>query len=58
MVKTLHVAVIGTGMGRYHMCIRNPELPMIASDEECISVVRMLDAIRRSVESGQEATLI
>ena len=35
-------------------CIRHPEQKMIASGEECLNVMRMLDAIQRSAESGRE----
>ncbi|NLS76598.1 MAG: Gfo/Idh/MocA family oxidoreductase [Chloroflexi bacterium] len=35
-------------------CIRDPEKPMIASAQECIHVMAVLDAIRRSVAAGRE----
>ncbi|MHB0877462.1 MAG: Gfo/Idh/MocA family protein [Anaerolineae bacterium] len=38
-------------------CIRNPERPLISSCDEAFQVVRVLDAIRRSAESGQEVRL-
>ncbi len=38
-------------------CIRDPGAPMIASGEECLGVMRMLDGIRRSAESGREVVI-
>jgi predicted dehydrogenase len=38
-------------------CLRYPEQPMTASGEECLGVMRMLDGIRRSAESGQEVEI-
>ena len=38
-------------------CIRNPEKQLISSGDEAFQVVRVLDAIRRSAQSGQEVTL-
>jgi len=35
-------------------CIRDPEKPLIASGEEALAVVRVLDAIRRSAACGCE----
>ena len=35
-------------------CVRNPELPMIASAEENATMIRVLNAIQQSAESGQE----
>ncbi|MGQ9554129.1 MAG: Gfo/Idh/MocA family protein [Anaerolineae bacterium] len=38
-------------------CIRHPEKPLIASGEEGVQVVKVLDAIRRSATSGREVTI-
>ncbi len=38
-------------------CLRDPEAPMIASGEECLNTMKMLDAIRRSAESGTEIVI-
>jgi len=35
-------------------CIRDPEKEMIASGEECLSVMAVLEAVRRSAECGHE----
>lgn len=35
-------------------CIRDPEKPMIASGQECLTVIAVLDAVRRSAELGRE----
>ena len=39
-------------------CVRNPEAPMIASGEECLNVIRVLDAVRESAETGKEAVIM
>jgi len=38
-------------------CIRDPEKPMIASGQECLSVMAVLDAIRRSAAAGREVAV-
>jgi len=35
-------------------CIRNPDQTMIASGQECLTVMAVLDAVRRSASSGRE----
>jgi predicted dehydrogenase len=35
-------------------CVRDPELPMIASGQECLTVMAVLDAVQRSAECGHE----
>jgi predicted dehydrogenase len=35
-------------------CIRNPDQAMIASGQECLTVMAVLDAVRRSASSGHE----
>jgi len=35
-------------------CIRDPEKPMIASGQECLNVMAVLDAVQRSAECGHE----
>ena len=35
-------------------CIRDPEQPMIASGQECLTVMAVLDAVQRSAECGRE----
>jgi predicted dehydrogenase len=38
-------------------CIRDPKKPMIASGEENVQLIRMLDGIDRSAAAGREVTL-
>jgi len=38
-------------------CIRDPEMPLTASGEECLWVARMLDAIKESARTGREVVL-
>lgn len=38
-------------------CIQDPEKPMIASGQECLSVMAVLDAVRRSAECGHEVAV-
>ena len=38
-------------------CVRDPEKPMIASGEECINIIKVLDAIRESAETGKEVEI-
>jgi len=35
-------------------CIRDPDAPMIASGQECLAVMAVLDAVQRSAECGHE----
>jgi len=35
-------------------CIRDPEKEMIASGQECLTVMAVLDAVQRSAASGRE----
>ena len=38
-------------------CIRDPGKPMIASGQECLAVMAVLDAIQRSAACGQEVAV-
>ena len=38
-------------------CIRDPDKPMIASGQECLTVMVVLDAIQRSAACGHEVTV-
>jgi predicted dehydrogenase len=38
-------------------CIRDPQKSMIASGKECLSVLAVLDAVRRSAAAGREVTV-
>jgi predicted dehydrogenase len=38
-------------------CIRDPDKPMIASGQECLTVMAVLDAIQRSAACGHEVTV-
>jgi predicted dehydrogenase len=38
-------------------CIRDPEKPMIASGQECLWAMAVLDAVQRSAECGREVTV-
>jgi predicted dehydrogenase len=38
-------------------CIRDPEKPMIASGQECLNVMAVLDAVQRSAQSGHEVAV-
>jgi len=57
---TVEIKLIEEGLNpRRHFveCIRDPEKPMIASGQECLSVMAVLDAIRRSAEAGHEVAV-
>ncbi|MBN1641712.1 MAG: Gfo/Idh/MocA family oxidoreductase [Anaerolineae bacterium] len=38
-------------------CIRDPDKPMIASGQECLGVMAVLDAVQRSAACGHEVTV-
>jgi predicted dehydrogenase len=54
---SIEIKLIEEGLNpRRHFvdCIRDPGKPMIASGQECLTVMAVLDAIRRSAAAGRE----
>ena len=58
-LRTEQVEVVQVESGltpRRHFvdCIRDPDKPMIASGQECLTVMAVLDAVQRSAVCGHE----
>ena len=55
--ESIEIKLVQEGLNpRRHFvdCVRDPEKQMIASGEECLTVMAVLDAVQRSAECGHE----